>query len=155
MGGEDAKIYTTILKALPAAGPDDTSPPEPLPEWFLNLLYTTEANFGVLLAGARELNDWGLIADLAHYRGNSDRINSLRSPGGDRRQHRHLSRGTRSRPPPPLRCLSSREAPSLPANWETSWETSAERSDRGMRPPVVLKHPGKPEVGLPSKWRVI
>ena len=77
MGGEDAKIYTTTLKALPATGSDDTSPPEPLPEWFLNLLYATEANFGVLLAGARELDDWGLTADLARYRGNSDQINSL------------------------------------------------------------------------------
>ena len=77
MGGEDAEIYTTILKALLAAGPDNTSSPEPLPEWFLNLLYATEANFGVLLVGARELDDWGLTADLARYRGNSDRINSL------------------------------------------------------------------------------
>ena len=77
MGGEDAEIYTTTLKALPAIPPGDTSPPEPLPEWFLNLLYATEANFGVLLAGARELDDWGLTADLACYRGNSDRINSL------------------------------------------------------------------------------
>ena len=77
MGGEGAKIYTTTLKALPAVQSNDASPPEPLPEWFLNLLYATEANFGVLLAGARELNDWGLTADLARYRGNSDQINSL------------------------------------------------------------------------------
>ena len=77
MGGEGAEIYTTTLKALPAAQSDDASPPEPLPEWFLNLLYTTEANFGVLLAGARELDDWGLTADLACYQGNSDRINDL------------------------------------------------------------------------------
>ena len=72
MGGEGTEIYTTTLKALPAAQSDDASPPEPLPEWFLNLLYATEANFGVLLAGARELDDWGLTANLAHYRGNSD-----------------------------------------------------------------------------------
>ena len=52
MGGENAEIYTTTLKAIPAAQPGDTSPHEPLPEWFLNLLYATEANFGVLLAGA-------------------------------------------------------------------------------------------------------
>ena len=67
MGGEGAKIYTTTLQALPATHSDGASPPEPLPEWFLNLLYATEANFGVLLVGAQELDDWGLTADLAHY----------------------------------------------------------------------------------------
>ena len=77
MGGEGAEIYTTTLKTLPATQSDDASPPEPLPEWFLNLLYTTEANFGILLAGAQELDDWGLTADLARYRATSDRINSL------------------------------------------------------------------------------
>ena len=77
MGGEGTKIYTTTLKALPATQSDSASPPEPLPEWFLNLLYATEANFGVLLAGARDLDDWGLTADLARYRATSNRINSL------------------------------------------------------------------------------
>ena len=41
------------------------------------------------------------------------------------------------------------------SDWETPWETSAERSDRGMTPPIVLKRPGEPEVELPSKRRVM
>ena len=41
------------------------------------------------------------------------------------------------------------------SNWETPWGTSAERSGRGTTPPTVLKRPGEPEVGLPSKRRVM
>ena len=72
MGGEGTEIYTTTLQALPATQSDGASPPEPLPKWFLNLLYAMEANFGVLLVGAQELDDWGLTANLACYQVTSD-----------------------------------------------------------------------------------
>ena len=40
-------------------------------------------------------------------------------------------------------------------DWETPWEISAEKSSQGTNLLAIPKHSGEPEVGLPSKQRVM
>jgi hypothetical protein len=72
--GED--VYTHPLTALPHY-PDKDDPPEPLPEWFIELMHATNPHFRSLLQGCRLLEDWGLTADVALYRATSEQIQEL------------------------------------------------------------------------------
>jgi hypothetical protein len=72
--GED--IYMHPLAALPHY-PDEDDPPEPLPEWFIELMHATNPYFCSLLQGCCLLEDWGLTTDVALYRATSERIQEL------------------------------------------------------------------------------
>jgi hypothetical protein len=48
--------------------------PVPLSEWFTNLLLPGARNFPHIVKAARELDDWGLTADLARHRAYTDQI---------------------------------------------------------------------------------
>ena len=79
MGGDDDAIYTFPLYAaayVPRPGEEDL-PQLSLPEWFRSLMHGPVAHYDLLLKDARKLRDWGIAADIARSRANSNRIREL------------------------------------------------------------------------------
>ena len=57
-------IYTKPWR-LSTIYDDKNTPLEPLPEWFLILLRGNSAHYQILANGAKEIDDWGVTADIA------------------------------------------------------------------------------------------
>jgi hypothetical protein len=46
---------------------DENTPAEPLPEWFLLILRGDSAHYQVFADGVKEIDDWGVAADIARH----------------------------------------------------------------------------------------
>ena len=79
MGGPGDDIYYHKLYAhpYPSTRHEHFAPEGPLPDWIQTVLNTTDPRFRTLFAGAEDLNDWGLVADLLQYRSTAERICAL------------------------------------------------------------------------------
>jgi hypothetical protein len=77
--GDDGEVYSHPLHALPyhPHEGEENLPLEPLPEWFRELLGGTDGIFALFIDGGKKLTDWGVPADMARYRANSERIREL------------------------------------------------------------------------------
>ena len=66
MGGPGDDIYYHELYArlYPSTRHERFAPEGPLPDWIQTMLNATDPRFRTLFAGAEDLNDWGLAADL-------------------------------------------------------------------------------------------
>jgi hypothetical protein len=53
---------------------EENFPHEPLPEWFRDLLGGTDNIFALFIDRGKKLTDWGVAADMARYRANTERI---------------------------------------------------------------------------------
>jgi len=56
---------------------DQNTPTEPLPEWFLILLQGDSAHYQIFANGVKEINDWEVAANIAHYRELTKHIDKL------------------------------------------------------------------------------
>jgi hypothetical protein len=72
MGGLGNPIYIIELHVQGWYNPDRE--PVPLSDWFTGLLAPKGKMFAHVLRAAHETDDWGLVADLAHYHAYSDRL---------------------------------------------------------------------------------
>ena len=79
MGGPGDDIYYHKLYARPylSTRHERFAPEGLLPGWIQTVLNATDPRFRTLFAGAKDLNDWGLAADLLRYRGTAERIRAL------------------------------------------------------------------------------
>ena len=81
MGGAGDEMYLCPLYATIPSEQDGfltlDGPTKLLPEWFLDLLYAGEPHFHVLLAAAKDMDDWGLTADIACYRASLEWVRDL------------------------------------------------------------------------------
>ena len=154
-GGEGAKIYTTTLKALPAIQSDDASPLEPSPSGSSTFSMLWRPTLESYLRGRESLTTGDSPLTWPTTEGTATELTAFMQPG----------RGsTPASPPVEGHKISPSTVSALPEqprgfitsnDWETLWETSAEKSSQEARLLVIPKHPGKPEVGLPSKRRVM
>jgi len=73
--GKEEPQYTIKLFVNPI---DDTGiPTKPLQLWFLRLLQGRTLNYEFLWDAAIDLGDWGLIANITHYRKYEDQVHKL------------------------------------------------------------------------------
>ena len=79
MGGPGNDIYYHKLYAhpYPSTRHERFAPEGLLPDWIQTVLNMTDPQFRTLFAGAEDLNDWGLTADLLRYRSTTKRIRAL------------------------------------------------------------------------------
>ena len=79
MGGPGDDIYYHELYArpYPSTRHERFAPEGSLPGWIRTVLDTVDPRFRTLFAGAEDLNDWGLAADLLRYRSTAERICAL------------------------------------------------------------------------------
>jgi hypothetical protein len=72
MGGLGDLTYVMEVTAQGRYNPEEE--PIPLSEWFTNLLLPGARNFPHVIKAAREIDDWGLTADLARHHAYTDQI---------------------------------------------------------------------------------
>lgn len=75
MGEPDSEIYSTPLYAAPRD--DNDLLVGPLPTWFRTLIHSGNPHYCSLIQGSLLLRDWGLTADIAHYRATHEWIHKL------------------------------------------------------------------------------
>ena len=79
MGGPGDNIYYHELYArpYPSTRHERFAPEGPLPGWIRTVLDAVNPQFRTLFAGAEDLNNWGLAADLLRYRSTAEQIRAL------------------------------------------------------------------------------
>ena len=79
MGGPGDDIYYHELYArpYPSTRHERFALEGPLPGWIRTVLDAVDSRFRTLFAGAEDLNDWGLAADLLRYRTTAEQIRAL------------------------------------------------------------------------------
>ena len=79
MGGPGDNIYYHELYArlYLSTRHERFAPEGPLPGWIQTVLDVVDPRFRTLFAGAEDLNDWGLAADLLRYCSIAERIRAL------------------------------------------------------------------------------
>ena len=77
LGGNDARIYTHELQALPSIVSD--TPPDVLPLWFVQSMAANQPAFHFLIEAADALDDWGLSADIQYYHDTDVKLEEVQS----------------------------------------------------------------------------
>ena len=77
LGGNDARIYSHELQALPSIVSD--TPPDVLPHWFLQSMVANQLAFHFLVEAADALEDWGLSADIQFYHDTNVKLKEVQS----------------------------------------------------------------------------
>ena len=155
MGGVGDEMYLCPLYATVPSEQDGFlalgRPTEPVPKWFLSLLYTGEPHFHVLLVGAQDLDDWGSRLTLLIIEPARSGSKTCMLPG------------KASMPPSPAAMSSSTSPPSdwgQPMPWPASSNSGTSETSlhlNTLNPPPHSEGAAlnEPEAGLNTKGRVM